>query len=316
MDRISVVVPVFNELKCMPAFFERMDRVAKTLRDAELELVFVDDGSTDGSYEKLAEAARHDRRVRVLKFSRNFGSYMALNVGLAHASGDVAVTLSADLQDPPELIPEMLQKWREGFDVVWAARRSRTKDPLWRQWSSRLFYVVFRRIAFSNYPPKGYDFCMIGRPVIDAVARHVERNSSIFALIVWANFNSTAIPYDRGAREIGESHWNLKKMIRLAVDSIISFSPAPVRFSLWCAVLGAVGLLCYFAFIFFAKITGAYHFPPGWPSLMAVILFSSVLQLFILAILGEYLWRTLDESRGRPAYVISRKLGFPESEKR
>jgi polyisoprenyl-phosphate glycosyltransferase len=309
---LTVVVPVYNEIQCLPLFYQRAIRVAASMSGTDVRFLFVDDGSSDGSYKWLADLAARDRRVQVLRFSRNFGSYVALTAGLANAQGDAAVTLSADLQDPPEMIPELVAKWKEGYDVVWAARRSRTRDPLWRRIASSLFYSVFRRIAFRHYPPKGYDFCLVDRGVIDAVTQSQERNTSIFALIVWASFQSTAILYDRGPRAAGESHWNLRKMLKLASDAILSFSSLPVRFSLWCAVAVAIGLFGYLAFIVYGKVTGAYAFPPGWPSTMATVLVTSGLQLFVLAILGEYLWRALDQTRGRPMYVISRRLGFGE----
>ena len=311
MRVLSVVVPVYDEIESLPLFYDRIKALAAKLDQLQLEILFVDDGSTDGSFDYLSELAKKDKRVRVIRFSRNFGSYIALTAGLANATGDGAITLSADLQDPPELIPEMVNKWREGYDVVWAARRSRSHDPFWRRITSGLFYAIFRRIAFANYPPKGYDFCLIDRVVIDAVSKNPERNTSIFALIVWASFRSTAVEYDRGPRVHGETHWNLRKLIRLAIDSIVSFSSLPVRLSLWCSVLVGCGLILYCIYIVYGKMTGKVQFPPGWPSTMAVILLASGMQFLVLAVLGEYLWRALDQTRGRPLYVISRRLGYP-----
>lgn len=311
MKSLTVVVPVFNEIECLPLFHERITDVIEKLRDEiRVELLFVDDGSTDGSFLWLSGLVKRDRTVRVLKFSRNLGSYVALTAGLAHASGDAAVLISADLQEPPELIPEMVEKWRSGYDVVWAERRSRSQDPLWKRLTSTVFYMLFRRIAFADYPPKGYDFCLIDRAVIDVVVKSQERNTSIFALIVWANFENTAIPYDRLARAKGASHWTPRQLVRLAVDSIMSFSVLPVRLGLWCAVLVGLGLLGYMSFIVYGKVTNRFVFPAGWPSIMTVILLTSGLQLLVLAILGEYLWRSLDRARGRPLYVVTRKLGY------
>ena len=313
MRLLSVVVPVYNEIESLPLFYDRITSLSQKLDQLDLELLFVDDGSTDGSFEWLSDLAQKDRRVRVIRFSRNSGSYIALTAGLANAAGDAAITLSADLQDPPELIPEMVAKWRGGYDVVWAARRSRGGDPLWRRLTSGLFYSVFRKIAFPNYPPKGYDFCLVDRVVIDSISGSQERNTSIFALIVWASFRNISVEYDRGPRVRGETHWNFRKMMRLAIDSIVSFSSLPVRLSLWCSVLVGCGLILYCIYIVYGKMTGKIAFPPGWPSTMAVILMASGMQFLVLAVLGEYLWRALDQTRGRPLYVVSRRLGYPAS---
>lgn len=313
MAFLSVVVPVFNELEMLPLFRERIEAVLAQISNGSgghrVELVFVDDGSTDGSYEWLAQYAKESAHVRVIKFSRNFGSYLALTAGLLEARGDAAVMVSADLQDPPELIPEMLRKWQEGVDVVWAVRRSRAQDPLLRQAASGAFYGILRRFAFPHYPPKGYDFCLVSRHVIDTVVQGVEKNTSIFALIVWANFESAAIPYERVARARGESHWSYRKMVRLALDSLISFSVLPVRLCLLGMLTVSVGLFAYLAFIFYGKLVGHWEFPAGWPSTMTIVLLTSAIQLLVLTIFGEYLWRTLDQTRGRPRFVISKRLG-------
>lgn len=315
MKKLTLVVPVFNEIEVLPKFYERAARVMGDLEArARVKLLFVDDGSTDGSFEALTRLAEKDGRIRVLRLSRNFGSYVALTAGLANADGDAAVVLSADLQDPPELVPELVAKWEAGSDVVWAVRRSRQKDPWLRRMTAGLFYGIFRRIAFPNYPPNGYDFCLVSRAVIEAVTHGQERNTSIFALIVWAGFQSAAVPYDRGERAAGATHWTFGKMFRLAADSIISFSVLPVRLALGAAMLLGVALFCYMGFVIYGTLTGRFHFPPGWPSTMTIILLTSGIQLLVLAVLGEYLWRTLDQTRGRPLYVISRRVGYKDDQ--
>lgn len=305
------MVPVFNEIESLPHFYSRISEVETRLKGGiEMEFLFVDDGSNDGSLEWLINLSKTDPRVRVIKLSRNFGSYVALTAGLANAAGDVAVMLSADLQDPPELIPDLLEKWRQGSEVVWAVRKSRSHDPTFRRIAATVFYGVFRRIAFPNYPPKGYDFCLVDRSVIEAVTHGQERNTSIFALIVWAGFETSSISYDRGDRVAGTTHWNVRKMAQLAIDAIISFSSLPVRLALWAATCVGIALFCYMGWVLYGSMTGKFSFPPGWPSLMTVVLLTSGLQLTILAVLGEYLWRTLDHARGRPVYVVSRKYGY------
>ncbi|MBI5139591.1 glycosyltransferase family 2 protein [Candidatus Nomurabacteria bacterium] len=310
MTRISIIIPVWNEIEGLPLFYKSVDKALSQLKDVTAELLFIDDGSHDGSFEFLSSLSQKDKRVHVLKFSKNFGSYVALTAGIAHCSGDAAILLSADLQDPPELIPELLEKWKEGSQVVWAVRRSRSKDALWRQIASRLFYDIFRKVALSNYPPQGYDFCLLDRLVIDAIKAVPEKHTSIFALIVWMNFEAAKILYDRGARIKGQSHWNFRKMLKLAIDSLISYSVLPVRISLWAAIFVSLGLFLYMGFIIYCKLSGNIDLPPGWPSTMTVILLTSGIQLVVLAILGEYLWRTLEQSRGRPPYIISKKIGI------
>lgn len=313
MKHVSVVVPVYNEIESLPLFWERIRPVFQSIPDCRFELIFVDDGSTDGSLRWIADLSREHAWVKCVSFSRNFGSYVALMAGVKHVTTDAAVLLSVDLQDPPELLPQLILKWQGGAEVVWAVRKSRAGDPLWKRVTSVMFYSIFRKWAFPNYPPKGYDFCLIDRIVIDMLSRSDERNTSIFALIVWANFRSAEVPYERGARQRGETHWSLRKMFRLAADLMVSFSSFPIRLSLLAAATVGACLFVYMAVVFYGKLSGELVFPPGWPSLMTVILLTSGLQLSVLAILGQYLLRTLEQTRGRPSYVVARRIGFEDS---
>lgn len=310
MKTLSVVVPVLNEIEGLPRFIERLNATFLKIQSLRTEVIFVDDGSTDGSGEWLESLASHDQRVRVIKFSRNFGSYTALTAGVALASGQAAVLISADLQDPPELILELIKNWESGSIVVWAERKKRENDPLLRRITASLFYWFLRTVALPHYPPKGYDFCLIDRVAMDLVRDNNEKNTSIFALLAWARFPASAVPYDRVARTQGQTHWTWGHMFKLAVDTVLAFSVFPVRLGLWAAVVVSVSLLAYMAFLVYSKVAGGFEFPPGWPSLMTVILFTSALQLLVLAVVGEYLWRTLDQTRSRPRFVISKKIGF------
>lgn len=307
--RVTVVTPVYNEAECLAEYYRRITAMADSAPELEFEFLLVDDGSKDASFSILSDLARSDPRIRIVRFSRNFGSYVALHAGIMHSGGDGVVMISADLQDPPEVIPLLARQWRSGKDVVWAVRRSR-KDALWRRAAAGLFYKFFRMVAMSDYPERGHDFCLIDRKVVDALRAMPERNTSLFALIRWMSFDSHAIEYDRAERFRGSTHWTLAKMFKFAADSVISFSAFPVRIALWLALLVGLGLFLYMAFVVYGKATGAFPTPPGWPSLMTVILLTSGLQLFVLAILGEYLWRALDQIRGRPQYVVAQKVGF------
>lgn len=314
MKLVSIVVPVYHSAKSLPELMERLAALADRNGDYEFEFVFVDDGSSDESFEVLQELLSHDARVRIVKLSRNFGSNPAIMAGLASAAGDVVAVIAADLQDSPELIHDMLARWREGAKVVLAVRESRD-DPGLTSLLSSVFYRLFRRFAIASMPPGGFDFFLVDRYVCDLISRIEETNTYVMGLILWLGFEPVQIRYRRGPRlaRYGRSMWSFTGRIKYFIDSFVAFSYFPIRIaSMLGLVISFLGVI-YALVVIFLRIARGYQ-PEGWTSLMVVLLVVSGVQLFIMGILGEYLWRTLDVARQRPQYVVERVLGFRSRE--
>jgi polyisoprenyl-phosphate glycosyltransferase len=310
MALISVIIPSYNEEENLPVLHERLQHVAETLQYT-FEFIFVDDGSTDGSFKILEDMARNDSRVKAVKFSRNFGSHAACLAGLSRATGDACTFLSADLQDPPEMIETLINEWSKGYEVVFGIRE-------WGKGSLRLFptlyYQAVRRFALPNMPETGTDVFLIDRKVVDTIVSIREKNTSIFGLILWSGFKQTIVQYRKGIRQKGISKWTLGKKIKLFIDTFVSFSYLPLRLiSLVGILLACLGFL-YAFFIVFNRLF--FSVPvEGWASLMVALLVVSGTQLVFLGILGEYLWRNFDETRKRPAFIIDRMIGFNSENK-
>lgn len=305
---ISVVIPVHNEEENISILYSRLSVVAKEASGCAFEFIFVDDYSQDGSFGILKEISGKDKRVKLLKFSKNFGSHIACVAGLSFASGDAAIMMSADMQEPPELIPSMIDKWKKRYGVVWAVREER-KEPYMKILLAKVYYRLMKKIALKEFPLQGSDMFLIDRKVIDVVVAIKEKNTSLFGLICWSGFKQATIAYKREKRNAGKSKWTVSKQIKLAIDSFVSFSYLPIRLSSYLGFLISFSGFLYALFIiiryFFYKggVT-------GWSSLMIVLLIVSGIQLLILGILGEYLWRSLEESRKRPLFIIDEKIGF------
>jgi len=305
---ISIVVPAFNEAVNLPRLYQRlvavMDRV-----EGEWELIIVDDHSSDGTFPILEEMAQKDTHVRAYRFSRNFGSHTAIRCGLDHARGNSAVILAADLQDPPELIPELIAEWRKGNDVVWAVRNQRSGEKTSTVWFAQFYYFIMRKIVgITAMPLSGSDFFILDQKVFKNLMRFAERNASIFALIAWMGFRQSVVSYNKEARAKGRSGWTLKKKLKLLMDSIASFSFFPIHFmSCLGFIIAAIGFL----YAILVIVNGLIGKPQqGWSSLMVVVLVVGGIQMLMMGLLGEYLWRSLDETRQRPRYLIER--GTPD----
>jgi glycosyltransferase involved in cell wall biosynthesis len=306
---LSVVVAAYNEEGNLPVLFERLRALDWASLRLEAEFLFVDDHSRDRTPAVLSALAAADPRVKVLRFSKNFGSHKAFTAGLEHCTGDAAVILAADLQDPPETIPLLVEKWRQGAKVVWAARDVREGESTATKLLARLYYALMRKFADVQPPQKGADFLLLDRQVIDQLRAAPEKNTSLLALVQWMGFDQDQILYTKAARHSGRSNWTLRKKLKLAVDSFVSFSYAPVRLASAFGLLFAVSGFAYAAVIAVRAI--ALGSPvQGWASMMCVLLIVSGVQLVMLGILGEYLWRTFDESRGRPRYIIEKRINL------
>ena len=313
MPLLSIVVPVYHEAANLARFHDAVTAVLQRIGGVDWEFVFVDDGSRDGSFAVVEALRARDHRVNALRFPRNFGSHIAIAAGIDHCHGDAAVIMAADLQDPPEVLAAFVDRWREGYDVVWGARTGRD-DGLLRRWVMGAFYALVRRFAIPTYPKGGTgSFCLISRRMVETFRQCAERNRLTFGLIAWSGFRETQVPYHRPPRQAGRSSWTLSRMVKSAIDTFISFSFLPIRaISYFGLVVSAISFLFGFYLLLNKLIYGAHV--EGWTSVMLAVLVLGGVQLTMIGVLGEYLWRILDESRGRPLYVIERTLGLPARE--
>jgi glycosyltransferase involved in cell wall biosynthesis len=307
--RASAIVPCLNEEETIGALYTHLVSVLDLLFDGRWEIVFIDDGSTDRTMRIISELHDDDPRVRAVRLTRNFGSHVAIAAGLDNVSGDLAIILAADLQDPPETIPDLVERWREGYEIVWGARETR-EDPFLRKVFARLFYGLIRRTALPGIPSTGTgSFCLIDRAVIDSFQRFPERNRLTFGIISWSGFSQAEVRYKRAPRHAGRTKWSFGQLVKTAIDTFVSFSYLPLRL---ISYFGFVVSIVAFAFGFYVI---AEHFDvgnnlKGWPSLMAAILFLGGVQLLTLGIVGEYIWRISEESKERPLYLVRDKLGI------
>jgi len=304
---LTVVVPLWNEQDVLPRFTERLFRVLDAL-DLQAEVVFVDDGSTDGTAQLLDRLAAEDRRVCVIHLSRNFGHQAAITAGLDAASGDAVVVMDGDLQDPPEVIPDLVACWRRGFEVVHAVRAHR-HDPRVKRFLAFGFYRIHRRLSEVDAPMDAGDFRLIDRKAVEAFRLMRERSRYVRGMFAWVGFRQTTVEFDRDERAAGTAKYSLRRSARLALDGIVSFSDVPLRVSL---VAGVVVSLASFAVGLWAialKLTGAFVVP-GWVSLLTPIMFVLGVQLVVLGMMGLYLGRMYEEVKRRPLYVVQRTEGF------
>ncbi|WP_353850560.1 glycosyltransferase family 2 protein [Acidiphilium sp.] len=299
---VSVVVPFHNEAENVVPLFDRLAAVLDGLGE-DWELVCVNDGSRDATLAALQRIAARDGRVRVIDLSRNFGKEAALTAGLDHARGAVAIPLDADLQDPPEVIPALLAKWREGYDVVNATRASREGDGAVKRFTAHMFYRVMNRLSDVPIPRDTGDFRLIARPALEALKRLPERRRFMKGLFAWIGFRTATITYHRAPRHAGRTTWNYWKLWNFALEGVTSFSSAPLRLASYLGFAVSVFAFVYAAVTIFRKL--AYGNPvQGYPSLLVAILFLGGVQLIALGMIGEYLGRLYEESKQRPLYIV------------
>jgi len=313
MDRtlrlLSVVAPLYEEEALVEAFHAR---VQAALGDVPFELILVDDGSCDRTPQLLAALAARDRRVRVVQLSRNFGHQTALTAGLDHARGDAVVMLDADLQDPPELIPAMLDHWRRGTDVVYAVRRRREGETRFKLATAHWFYRLFSALADVELEPDSGDFRLLDRAPLDALLSMRERSRFLRGMTVWVGYTQTAVPYERDARRAGETKYTLRRMLTFSLDAISSFSHRPLQLAT------LIGFLCAaLAFVLIPVIVGlrlAGSYLPGFGTITIAVLLLGGIQLMAIGLIGEYVGRIYDEVKGRPLYVVRARLNEPPAE--
>ncbi len=306
---ISIVVPIFNEAAVLPELQQRLGTMVAA-SSLDHEIIFVDDGSIDESPAMLLAAADRNPRVRVLRFSRNFGHQAAVTAGIEHARGRAVVVIDADLQDPPEVIPELVAKWREGFDVVSAVRTERPGESALRLFLIKNFYRVLKRIASVDMTPDVGDFRLLDRRVADALNRLPERNRYVRGLIRWLGFRHAEVGYKRAERFAGETKYPYTKLVRLALDGVTSFSTLPLRLVTYLgfAVFGLSLLLVLFALV--GRLAGGAT-PAGWTSVFVAVAFLAGVQLVATGILGAYVTRIFEEVKARPIYIVASDTARP-----
>lgn len=307
---ISVIVPVKDEQNSVRLFVERVSEILEQVAGAEdWEILFVDDGSTDETIAAIAAAHLSDRRVRALSLSRNFGKEAAISAGLDHARGRSVVPMDVDLQDPPEVLVEMIAKWREGFDMVLGVRRSRTSDSLLKAVTANLYYRAHNWISSDKIPEHAGDFRLLDRKVVEAIRSLPERNRFMKGLFAWAGFRQTTVEYDRVERTVGSTKFSYWKLWTLALDGITSASTVPLRVWSYIGAIIAFFSMCYAMFIAARTLLLGVDMP-GYASIMVSVLFLGGVQLISLGILGEYVGRILTETKQRPLYVIRDSIGL------
>lgn len=301
---LSVIVPLYNEKEIVKKTFTVLE---KELAGIEHELIFVNDGSTDGTREILEGLLPETPQNRLINFSRNFGHQAAFSAGLKHAEGKAVVIIDGDLQDPPSLIRDMLEKWEEGFQVVYAQRKKRKGETIFKRASAHAFYKILHALTNIDIPMDTGDFRLMDRVVVDQLNALPERNRFLRGLVCWVGFKRVGIPYDRNERSAGTSKYPLRKMFRLAMDGITSFSTTPLKLSFLTGMVATVVAFGLFVWSVLEKFLNPVTTVPGWASLMTAVVFFGGIQLMCIGILGEYIGRIYEEVKQRPLYIEDKK---------
>lgn len=306
--RYSLVIPVYNEADSLPQLWSRLSAVMDRL-DGAAEALFVDDGSTDRSRELLLEIHRRDPRCKVICLARNFGHQIAISAGMDFALGDATIVMDADLQDPPELIPDLIRRWQDGYEVVYAIRADRTAEPRLRRWAIMAFYRLLRRLTDVDIPLDAGDFRLIDRKALEAFKRLRESNRYVRGMVSWVGFRQTGVPYKREERYAGRTKYPLAKLLKLAADGIVSFSNVPLRVALVLGFIVSAGSFLLGLLAIVLKLSGV-EIPAGWTSLVVIISFLTGVQLTLMGMMGLYVGRIYEEVKSRPLYVIQEAHGL------
>jgi len=312
MKKVSVVVPMYYEEEVANECYNRLSNVLKNIPNYEYEMVFVNDGSKDKTLEILEEIASKDKNIKIVSFARNFGHQAAVTAGIKYVIGDVVVIIDADLQDPPELIPDMLKLWEDGHEVIYGKRKSRDGESKFKLLTAKMFYKTLNSLSDVEIPKDTGDFRLVDKKVIDVVNSMPEHNKFLRGLFSWVGFKQKAFEYERKERFAGETKYPLKKMLKLASDGIISFSSKPLKL---VGGLGLLTILISIAILIYSLISYVFnlnHLTPGWTSIMVTITLFSGVQLLSIWIMSEYIARIYDETKNRPQYIVDKTINIDE----
>jgi polyisoprenyl-phosphate glycosyltransferase len=306
----SIVVPVFDEQDALPELYERLTWLLEHL-DGDAEVILVDDGSRDDSYALMLDLNRRDSRFKLLQLSRNFGHQVAITAGLDVAAGRAVIVMDADLQDPPETVLAMAERWREGFDVVYGVRRERRGETRFKRATAAVFYRLLQRLADVEIPADAGDFRLLDRKALDAYLAMREHDRYVRGMVSWVGFNQIGVAYNRDERRAGATKYPFRKMIKFAADGIVSFSNAPLRLALGLGFVVSASSFIYGFVAILLNVTGAFTVP-GWTSIIIVTSFLGGVQLIVLGVIGEYVGRTYVETKQRPLYIVNREAGLAD----
>jgi len=309
---VSIIVPCFNEAEVLWETHGRLIHTLTQLDDLEFEIIYVDDGSQDATPDMLREIRALDPRARTLRFSRNFGHQTAVTAGLEHASGDAVVLIDADLQDPPEVIAEMVARWREGYHVAYGVRTDREGETRFKLATAKAFYRLLNRLSETEIPLDTGDFRLMDRTVVDALRAMPERDRFVRGMVAWAGFRQIAVPYRRAPRFAGESKYPFFRMVRFALDGLTSFSRAPLRLATWMGFLVSSVALAAITYALFLRLF-TNNWVTGWTALFIAVLFIGGAQLLSLGVIGEYIGRIYGETKRRPLYLVEEAHGFEQA---
>ena len=310
----SIVLPVFNEEQILPALYMRLSGVMQELGET-YELVFVNDGSRDDSFAFLKSLSAADPAVKIVSLSRNFGHQTAITCGLDHAGGEAVVIMDADLQDPPEVIARFVEKWREGYDVVYAVREKRQGENFFKRGTAALFYRLLRALTHVDIPLDTGDFRLLSRRAVNALQLARERSRFVRGLVIWVGYRQTGVRFTREERGAGETKYTFRKMLKFAFDGITAFSSVPLQAATYLGLVISGLSFLYIVYAVVAKLfTG--HTVPGWTSIMVAVLFLGGVQLLALGVIGEYVGRVYEEVKRRPLYLVDERVGFEDGSRR
>lgn len=311
MKKISVIIPAYNEEESLPLLYERMNELMNSMKDYEFELLFVNDGSKDKTIEIIKEIREKDNRICYVDFSRNFGKEIAMIAGLDYATGDCVIFMDADLQDPPELIPELVKYWEQGYDDVYAKRRSRKGETWLKKFTSKMYYKVLQQLTSIEIQKDTGDFRLLDRRCVNALRKLRESQRNTKSMFSWIGYKKKEVLYDRDPRVAGKTKWNYIKLVDLAVDGITSFTTTPLRISTCIAIPTFIVLLGYFVYVI-AKAFIVNEPIQAYQAIILLILFFSGIQILLFGIIGEYLGRIFNETKNRPLYLVNEYNGKKE----
>lgn len=307
---LSVIVPVYFQERGLRELHRRLTEVLSKLDNMDYEIILVNDGSTDKSFEVMKEINSQDPKVKIINFSRNFSQQMAITAGIDHSSGDAVVVIDDDLQDPPEVIPRMIEKWREGYKVVYGTRTKRNGESFFKLITAKLFYKIIDRLSDVDLPCDTGDFRLMDRAVVEVLKNMKEESRYIRGLVAWVGFSQYALMYERDSRYIGETNYNFKSLMKFAVNGLTSFSEKPLLISGYLGFFATIVSFIFLVIIMTVRIMNPESTIQGWTSTIGIIIFFGGIQLISLGIIGQYVGKIYRELKNRPLYIVDEKYGF------